>query len=78
MYEEMILSPWNMSADLVEGHGLEKNMLRLEGLGDPSGVGAGFSLLLHTARAPRGRTGDRSAQPPFLFDFSFFFKKNIF
>jgi hypothetical protein len=47
IYERMLLTPWVITESFVKGY-LEKGgegMLRLFGLGDPSGNGHGFSLL---------------------------------
>jgi hypothetical protein len=49
IYERMQLTPWVISESFIKGF-LEKGgdgLLRLHGLGDPSGIGEGFSLLRH-------------------------------
>lgn len=53
MYAELQRSSWHLTSEFVEGHVVEKNMLRLNGPGDPSGTGSGFSYVLDKARPPK-------------------------
>ena len=45
--EELQLAPWNVTGDFIDIHiqGDGSGMMKLTGLGDPSGIGEGFSFL---------------------------------
>ena len=47
IYQEILLSPWNTTGDFIEVH--KKNMggavMKLTGIGDPSGVGEAYNFL---------------------------------
>merc|ERR1719157_354502 len=47
IYEELQLAPWNITGELIDVHikGDGSGMMKLTGLGDPSGIGEGFSFL---------------------------------
>jgi transcription initiation factor TFIID subunit 1 len=45
VYEQRIIAPWNLTNNFVQQHLQKKGLLRLQGMGDPSGCGEGFSFL---------------------------------
>ncbi len=47
IYEELQLAPWHLTGELTDVHikGDGSGMMKLTGLGDPSGIGEGFSFL---------------------------------
>lgn len=47
IFEELQLAPWQLTADFIDVHkkGQGSGMMKLTGLGDPSGVGAGFNFI---------------------------------
>jgi transcription initiation factor TFIID subunit 1 len=45
IWEQRILAPWNLTNNFVQQHLQKKGLLRLQGMGDPSGLGHGFSFL---------------------------------
>ena len=47
IYEELQLTPWNLTGEFIDVHkgGAGSGMMRLTGLGDPSGRGEGFNFL---------------------------------
>jgi len=47
IYEELQLAPWHITGELTDVHikGDGSGMMKLTGLGDPSGIGEGFSFL---------------------------------
>jgi Protein of unknown function (DUF3591) len=50
IYEELQLASWHVTGEFVDVHtkGNGNGMMKLTGLGDPSGQGAGFSFLRNT------------------------------
>jgi transcription initiation factor TFIID subunit 1 len=59
VYEELQLAPWQITTDFIDVHkkGTGSGMMKLTGLGDPSGIGNAFNLLRETD----GKTGPRAA-----------------
>ena len=47
IYEELQLSPWNLSSEFIDVHKRATGgaMMKLTGIGDPSGVGEGYNFL---------------------------------
>lgn len=47
IYEEIQLAPWQLTTDFIDVHkeGKGSGMMKLTGLGDPSGNGSGFSFI---------------------------------
>lgn len=47
IYEELQLSPWNLSGDFIEVHkkAVGGAVMKLTGIGDPSGVGEAYNFL---------------------------------
>jgi hypothetical protein len=47
IYEELQLAPWHLAGEFIDVHkkGEGTGMMKLTGLGDPSGVGEGYSFL---------------------------------
>jgi len=47
IFEELQLAPWQLTADFIDVHkkGQGSGMMKLTGLGDPSGLGAGFNFI---------------------------------
>jgi transcription initiation factor TFIID subunit 1 len=54
IYEELQLAPWHLTGEFIEVHkkGEGTGMMKLTGLGDPSGVGEGFSFLREADTKP--------------------------
>mmetsp|Transcript_17160 Transcript_17160/g.41757 ORF Transcript_17160/g.41757 Transcript_17160/m.41757 type:complete len:1420 (+) Transcript_17160:199-4458(+) len=54
IYEELQLAPWHLSGEFYDVHkkGEGTGMMKLTGLGDPSGVGEGFSFLREVDAKP--------------------------
>jgi len=54
IYEELQLAPWNITGELIDVHikGDGSGMMKLTGLGDPSGIGEGFSFLREVDTKP--------------------------
>ena len=52
IYQELQLAPWNISGDFIDVHKRCQGtaMMKLTGIGDPSGVGEAFSLLREDER----------------------------
>lgn len=59
VYEELQLSPWQITTDFIDVHkkGVGSGMMKLTGLGDPSGIGNAYNLLRETD----GKTGSRAS-----------------
>ena len=53
IYEELQLAPWQLTADFIEVHkkGQGSGMMKLTGLGDPSGLGAGYNFIREVEKA---------------------------
>jgi Bromodomain/Protein of unknown function (DUF3591) len=54
------LSPWNLTSQFIDGTHGKRDMMMLTGLGDPSGVGEGFSFLREETKQ-RSAVGGASA-----------------
>jgi len=54
IYEELQLAPWHITGELTDVHikGDGSGMMKLTGLGDPSGIGEGFSFLREADTKP--------------------------
>ena len=54
IYEELQIAPWNITGELIDVHikGDGSGMMKLTGLGDPSGIGEGFSFLREVDTKP--------------------------
>ena len=52
IYQELQLAPWNISGEFIDVHKRAQGsaMMKLTGIGDPSGVGEAFSLLREDER----------------------------
>ena len=59
IYEELQLAPWQITTDFIDVHkkGVGSGMMKLTGLGDPSGIGNAFNLLRET----ESKTGSRAS-----------------
>jgi hypothetical protein len=59
IYEELQLAPWHLTGELIEVHKKAEGtgMMKLTGLGDPSGVGEGFSFLREVDAKPSKSVG---------------------
>jgi hypothetical protein len=66
IYEELQLAPWHLTGEFIEVHKKAEGtgMMKLTGLGDPSGQGEGFSFLREVDAKPTKAvgTGTLSAQ----------------
>ncbi|KAL3924006.1 MAG: hypothetical protein SGILL_001307 [Bacillariaceae sp.] len=58
IYEELELCPWNLTGEFIDVHkkGEGTGMMKLTGLGDPSGIGEGFSFLREAESKPSKST----------------------
>jgi hypothetical protein len=54
IYEELQLAPWHLTGEFIEVHKKAEGtgMMKLTGLGDPSGIGEGFSFLREVDSKP--------------------------
>ena len=59
IFEELELTPWHLTGEFIEVHkkGEGSGMLKLTGLGDPSGLGEGFSFLREADSKPSKSVG---------------------
>ncbi|CAB9522936.1 Transcription initiation factor TFIID subunit 1 [Seminavis robusta] len=59
IYEELQLTPWHLTGEFIEVHkkGEGSGMMKLTGLGDPSGLGEGFSFLREADSKPSKSVG---------------------
>jgi hypothetical protein len=59
IYEELQLAPWHMTGEFIDVHkkGEGTGMMKLTGLGDPSGIGEGFSFLREVDSKPTKSVG---------------------
>ena len=59
IYEELQLAPWHITGELTDVHvkGDGSGMMKLTGLGDPSGIGEGFSFLREADTKPNKSAG---------------------
>jgi transcription initiation factor TFIID subunit 1 len=55
IYEELQLSPWNLTSDFIDVHKNSQGsgMIKLTGFGDPSGRGEGFNFIREDTKAHR-------------------------
>lgn len=62
IYEELQLTPWQLTGDFIDTHkkGEGSGMMKLTGLGDPSGQGEGFSFLREADSKPSKSVGNRA------------------
>lgn len=53
IYEELQLTPWNLTGEFIDVHkkGAGTGMMRLTGVGDPSGRGEGFNFIREEAKS---------------------------
>lgn len=53
IHEELQLAPWQSTSDFIEVHkeGKGSGMMKLTGLGDPSGTGSGFNFIREVEKA---------------------------
>jgi len=60
IYEELQLAPWHVTGDFLDVHkkGEGTGMMKLTGLGDPSGQGEGFSFLREADAKPSKSVGN--------------------
>ena len=61
IYEELQLSPWNISGEFIDVHkrAVGGAMMKLTGIGDPSGVGEAYNFL-READTRQGKTTSNS------------------
>lgn len=59
IYEELQMAPWNLTGEFFDVHtkGEGTGMMKLTGLGDPSGIGEGFSFLRESDTKPTKSVG---------------------
>jgi transcription initiation factor TFIID subunit 1 len=59
IYEELQLAPWHLTGEFIEVHkkGEGTGMMKLTGLGDPSGQGEGFSFIREVDPRPGKAVG---------------------
>jgi Protein of unknown function (DUF3591) len=59
IYEELQLAPWHLSSEFLDVHkkGEGTGMMKLTGLGDPSGLGEGFSFIREADAKPSKAVG---------------------
>jgi len=59
IYEQLQLAPWHLTGEFIEVHkkGEGTGMMKLTGLGDPSGQGEGFSFLREADAKPQKAVG---------------------
>lgn len=69
------MAPWNLTGDFIDVHKRNQGsaMMKLTGIGDPSGVGEAFNLLREDERKPNKALLSQSdgalcCWPPVLFD----------
>lgn len=60
IFEELQLTPWHLTGEFIEVHkkGEGTGMMKLTGLGDPSGLGEGFSFLREADSKPSKSVGN--------------------
>jgi outer membrane murein-binding lipoprotein Lpp len=60
IYEELQLAPWHMTGEFIDVHKKAEGtgMMKLTGLGDPSGIGEGFSFLREADTKPNKSIGN--------------------
>lgn len=59
IYEELEICPWTLTGEFIDVHkkGEGSGMMKLTGLGDPSGIGEGFSFLREADAKPSKNVG---------------------
>jgi len=59
IYEELQLAPWHLTGEFIDVHkkGEGTGMMKLTGLGDPSGIGEGFSFIREVDTKPSKSVG---------------------
>jgi transcription initiation factor TFIID subunit 1 len=64
IYEELQLSPWHLTCEFIDVHkkGEGTGMMKLTGLGDPSGQGEGFSFIREADSKPSKAVGNTALQ----------------
>merc|ERR1712129_646194 len=60
IYEELCLAPWHLTSEFIEVHKNAQGtaMMRLTGLGDPSGRGEGYNFLREVDTKPNKTTNN--------------------
>jgi transcription initiation factor TFIID subunit 1 len=60
IHEELLLAPWNITADFIDVHrkGQGTGMMKLTGLGDPSGQGNAYNFIREVDTKPNKGTGN--------------------
>ncbi|GAX18391.1 transcription initiation factor TFIID subunit 1 [Fistulifera solaris] len=60
IFEELQLAPWHLTVEFIDVHkkGEGTGMMKLTGLGDPSGMGEGFSFLREADSKPSKSVGN--------------------
>lgn len=55
IYEELQLTPWNLTSEFIDVHknGAGTGMMKLTGVGDPSGRGEGFNFVREEAKSSK-------------------------
>jgi transcription initiation factor TFIID subunit 1 len=68
IYEELQLTPWNTTGEFLDVHkkGEGTGMMKLTGLGDPSGLGEGFSFIREADAKPSKAIGPAIVNGPDL------------
>ena len=68
IYEELQLTPWNTTGEYLDVHkkGEGTGMMKLTGLGDPSGLGEGFSFIREADAKPSKAVGPAIVNGPDL------------
>eukprot|EP00934_Nitzschia_sp_Nitz4_P004104 Nitzschia sp. Nitz4//scaffold390_size11914//842//8150//NITZ4_009014-RA/size11914-snap-gene-0.14-mRNA-1//-1//CDS//3329550186//4094//frame0 len=64
IYEELQLAPWHLTGEFIDVHkkGEGTGMMKLTGLGDPSGIGEGYSFLREQDSKPSKSVGAGAMQ----------------
>ena len=60
IHEELLLAPWNITTDFIDVHrkGQGTGMMKLTGLGDPSGQGNAYNFIREVDTKPNKGTGN--------------------
>jgi Protein of unknown function (DUF3591) len=68
IYEELQLTPWNLTGEYLDVHkkGEGTGMMKLTGLGDPSGLGEGYSFIREADAKPSKSVGPAVVNGPDL------------
>jgi transcription initiation factor TFIID subunit 1 len=64
IHEKLLLTPWNLTGEFVQGHlqAQGTGMLQLTGIGDPSGRGEAFSYLRSSRQKAKRKSNDLQAE----------------